>query len=29
MNTIFFAATLLGGVILMASFVMAALQRDG
>jgi hypothetical protein len=28
MNTIFFAATLLGGVILMASFVMAALQRD-
>lgn len=28
MNTIFFAATLLGGVILMAAFVMAALQRD-
>jgi hypothetical protein len=28
MNTIFFAATLLGGVILMASFVMSALQRD-
>jgi hypothetical protein len=28
MNTIFFAATLLGGVILMASFVVAVLQRD-
>ncbi len=28
MNTIFFAATLLGGVILMASLVVAMLQRD-
>jgi hypothetical protein len=28
MNTIFFAATLLGGVILTASFVVAVLQRD-
>ncbi len=28
MNTIFFAATLLGGVILVSSFVMAALLRD-
>jgi hypothetical protein len=29
MNTIFFAATLLGGVILAASLIMAALHRDG
>jgi hypothetical protein len=28
MNTIFFAATLLGGIILAASLIMAALQRD-
>jgi hypothetical protein len=28
MDTIFFAATLLGGVILMASFILTVVQRD-
>jgi hypothetical protein len=28
MDTIFFAATILGGIVLMASFIMAVMQQD-
>jgi hypothetical protein len=28
MDTIFFAATILGGIVLMVSFIMAVMQQD-